>query len=397
MKRHKRLLLGLAMFGSIAGFAALPAFPQIATPVVTAAPDRPSTVPFDLFRGNRIFLTGKLNGVETPMILDTGASVTAMSHEFAERLGLKDGQPIEALGAGGEQQAMLYQDMRLDVGGISLSGVTMVSIDLTHIEKGIGRKMPVILGRDFLTSAVVGVDFAERTLTIAPRQGFKPPADAHEVALKAAGPLFTLPVKIGTLPPVDAMFDLGSGGALSLSPEYHRRHAMFAKLPTAASMSGGVGGLHENRVTTLPVVSMGGFSFDQVPAALETVEDGPYKDTVNAGIQLFRPFRLTLDLGAKRIFLQRGRQPVTFDRNRAGLFVDLDGNQLAVRHVAPGSPAARAGIEVGDRFDRVDDTPVTTGFYASAAGDWMKGPAGTRVRLGRAGKAPVELVLADYY
>ena len=46
-------------------------------------------MPFELFRENRIILNGRVNGNDTPMILDSGAGVTTIDRDFARQIGLK--------------------------------------------------------------------------------------------------------------------------------------------------------------------------------------------------------------------------------------------------------------------------------------------------------------------
>ena len=72
----------------------------------------------------------------------------------------------------------------------------------------------------------------------------------------------------------------------------------------------------------MPTVEIGGYTFNNVPTDFGSVPDGPYEDRANAGIQLFKPFQLTLDLGHDRMWLKpTGHAPV-FTKDRAGMFAD---------------------------------------------------------------------------
>ena len=134
-----------------------------------------------------------------------------------------------------------------------------------------------------------------------------------------------------------------------------------------------------------------------VPTDLGSVADGPYKGGANAGIQLLKPFQVSLDLGNERMWLKPTGKKVQFPKDRAGLFVMLEGDHFNVLHVSPGSPADRAGLKKGDRLVAVDGQKVGAGFYESAAGDWARRPAGTRVELTRADGQAVAVTLDDYY
>jgi len=397
MKIHTRLALATLLAGAAAGLTAQVMHRQVAAPTVSAIAGREAVVPFELYRGNRIFLSGRINGVETPMVLDSGAGMTTLDRSFAHKLGLTGGQKISALGAGGRQEAELFENVTIDVGNLRLSDATVVAIDLTQVAKAIGRPMPVVLGRELFVNSIVALDFDRGELSLAPSRGFVAPAGAAEIKLKRDGTLHTLPISIGGLPPVDAAFDLGNGGAISLSQEYHSQRPLFASLPYAIGMAGGVGGVHETKRLTLPRVAMGGFAFDAVPADLGSQPNGPHKGGANVGIQMFRPFKLTMDLGNDRIWLQRNGKPVEFPKDRSGLFTLLEGDHFKVLHVSPGSPADRAGLKKGDRLSAINGAAVGPAFFNGQLSSWARSASGTKVEITKSDGATVTLTLADYY
>ena len=397
MKRQIKVALALVGLGAVTALYPVIAAAQIAKPVVTAVPGKPAEVPFELFRENRIILDGRVNGNDTSMILDSGAGVTTMDRDFARQIGLKPGMKITAQGVGGRQDAELVQDVTVEVGNLKLSGVTVAVIDLDAIEKAIGRPMPVILGRELFTNSVVGLDFDKQLLTLSPAQNFVAPAGATEVKLKRDGTLHFLPISVDGQKPVEAALDLGNGGALSLSKEYHEKVPAIAKLPYAIGLSGGVGGLHETKRVTMPTVTIGGFTFNDVPTDLGSVADGPYEDRANAGIQLFKPFQLTLDLGNDRLWLKPTGYAPVFTKDRAGMFVMLEDDHFNVLHVTPGSPAEKAGLKKGDKLVAIGGEKVGPGFYTSKAAGWAREPVGTKVAVTKSDGQTVTVTLANYY
>jgi hypothetical protein len=172
---------------------------------------------------------------------------------------------------------------------------------------------------------------------------------------------------------------------------------MFASLPYAVGMTGGVGGVHENKRVTLPKVEMAGFAFERVPTDLGAIANGPYKDQANVGIQMFRPFKLTLDLGHDRLWLERNGKPVDFPRDRSGLFTLLEGDHFNVLHVSPGSPADKAGLKKGDKLVAIEGARVGADFFASPHSNWARAAAGTRVAVTKDDGVTVILTLADYF
>ncbi|MCL6742052.1 aspartyl protease family protein [Sphingomonas sp. RB56-2] len=392
-----RLAVCGLLFAASTGLFLHAASAQIATPAVSAVAGRSPAIPFELYRGNRIVLSGRINGVETEMMLDSGAGVTTLDKAFAAKIGLKGGQKIDAEGTGGRQDAELYQNVTIEAGNLKFSGATVVAIDLTQIAKTIGRPIPVVLGRELFVNSVIGMDFEQGEMTLASPQGFTPPAGAHEVKLTRDDTLHFLPISIGGLPPIDAAFDIGNGGAISLSQEYHSKQPLIASLPYGTSLAGGVGGLHEARRVTLPTVEIGGFTFDNVPADLGGKPNGPYAGKANVGIQMLKQFKLTMDLGHDRIWLERGKRPVEFFKDRSGLFTLLEGDHFNVLHVSPGSPADRAGFKKGDRLTAINGVAVGPAFYNGQLSGWARGVPGTRVEIRKSDGATVTLTLANYY
>ena len=137
MEIHKRIAACALLFAAASSLHA--ASPQIATPTMTTIADRPATIPFELYRGDRMILGGRVNGIETPMMLDSGAGVTTLDKAYAEKIGLQSGHKITAHGTGGRQEAELFQNVTIEAGNLRLSGVTVVAIDLTQVAKAIGR------------------------------------------------------------------------------------------------------------------------------------------------------------------------------------------------------------------------------------------------------------------
>ena len=392
-------MIPIRLFAALISALALtiPAAAQFAAPAVSFAAPSPSPQKFELYRDTRIFLAGEVNGRATPMLLDSGASLTVLDRSFARALGLTGGTPVAVQGAGGNERGEIHRGLTLKAGNLAFTGLTVAVMDLSLVGKALGRPVPVVLGRDAFMTSIVSIDFERQSIAFAPRTGFTPPAGAREVKLRRRGPLHILPIRIADLPPHDAIFDLGNNGALSLSLEYHRSAPFFAALPAASAMGGGVGGLHEVKRVTLPSVEIGGVRFDKVPAQLGALAGGPYAGLANAGIQLFRPFAVTLDLAGDRMWLQRGARPAVFSRDRAGLFVTFEGDHYEVRHVSPTGPAARAGIKVGDRLVAIHGRKVGPGFPERPEAEWPFAPAGTPVEVGLADGRIVIVTLADFY
>lgn len=328
-------------------------------------------------------------------MLDTGASMTTLDRAYARSIGLPPGTKVEARGAGGVVQAESVPNVTLEVGGMRFEKMTVAVMDLQPVSRGIGRPINVVLGREFFNAAVISMDWAASTLTIARPQSFQPPKGATIVDLGKTGPFNTVPVSVAGGASITALLDVGNGGSVILPANYWKQRPELAALRCAESQVGGVGGMHGVRSVTLPSVSFGGQSFAQVPATLsEKSESGHATEMPNVGIGMLKPFRVSLDLGRSRLYLSPAGQPV-FPRDRAGVRTELHGDRLKIVFASPTGPAARAGLKIGDEIVAVDGRAVDANYYS--ARDWTRGPSGTKVLLKRSDGSTATVTLADYF
>jgi len=391
----KTILLSGAGMAALVGALALahPGHPPILPPTVSFGAEQ-QLLPFELYRGNRIIIQARINGHDTPFMLDTGAGATTVDRAFARSIGLPEGMKIKAQGTGGVTEAELVSGITLQVGGMRFDKMTVAVMDLQPVARGVGRPINVILGREFFNSAVVSIDWAASTLKVTSPKSFTPPRDAVAIPLGTMGPFHTVPVSIAGGPEITAMLDIGNNGTISLPRAYWEKRADLANLPYAESRGGGVGGLHRLRVVTLPEVEFGGRKFANVPAALGDADEHLANRSANVGIGMLKQFRATLDFGRSRLYLAPGAE-ADWLRDRSGARADLVDGRLKVVFVSPASPAARAGLKVGDEIVSVDGRPVDAHYYDGP--DWSRGAVGRAVRLTRADGSVVTITLADYY
>ena len=352
--------------------------------------------PFKLFRGNRVVAPARLNGRDTEVILDTGASITTVNRDYARSIGLPQGMKVSARGAGGDVEAEIVSGVTLEIGGTRFDEMTVAVMDLEPVARAIGHPMNVVLGREFFNSAVISIDWASSQLRVTPQDRFTARPGSTALELKRRGPFNTIPVSIAGGQPVEALLDLGNGGALSVPESYWAKRADLAALPYAEGQLGGVGGLHASRSTTFPSVTLAGRTFNNVPGSLGSGgNDHEPAQMTNVGIGMLKQFVVDLDLGRNRIYLTPRTDSPAFDRDRVGARMELLGDRLKVVFVSPTGPAAAGGLKVGDEITAVDGRRVTPDFYAGS--DWARQPVGTSVALQRADGRTATVTLRDYF
>lgn len=355
-------------------------------------------IPFELFRGTRIFLEGRINGQPARMMLDSGASSTVINRSFARRIGLGQAQAVPIQGVGGSQQGGIASGVTVQAGSLTVADATVLMLDLDVIAGHIGRPIDVVLGMEAFRSGIVDIDFPGRRIDFRPADDFTPPAGAVAVPVDMADRRHTIPISVNGGPPMRADIDLGNGSALVLARSAWEGSAI-GNLRYAEASAGGVGGMVPTRMTTIPTVTVAGHTFQSVPATLNMRAEALPESGANIGIDLLQRFRLIFDYGRHRLHMAADpsslSQPIA--KNRMGMRLELRGDRLRVGEVIAGSPAAEAGFRVGDEVVAVNGTAVDARYHFRDDVQFSRLPEGTRVELTRADGTSVPVTLRDYF
>ena len=407
MRLHIPALLAAFLVSST--LIVTPLHAQHAAPASSAQDDRDpdppklaaaeaKTVPFELFRGNRVAVSAKVNGHDVRAMLDSGASVTTLDRAYARSIGLPEGQKVDARGAGGIVEAEVVPNATLEIGGMRYENMTVAVMDLSFVAKQLGRPLPLVVGREFFNTAAIEFGWDKRELTITPASQYMPPAGSTVMPLERRGPFNFVKLSVAGLPPIDALLDLGNGGNLKLPSDYWSKQPVLANLRYADSQGGGVGGYHSSRAVTFPAVEFAGKHFEHVPGTLGGDSQGNQPQYgSNLGIGFLKQFDLTLDLGRNRIVLAPLANPPAFDRDRAGVTALPEGSALNVSFVSPQGPAAKAGLKTGDKIVAINGEKIGQDFFATPLGNWYRGSSGSPITLTLESGRTIHFALADYY
>ncbi|HYD28798.1 aspartyl protease family protein [Brevundimonas sp.] len=353
--------------------------------VIDGAAASSGFMPFDLYAGVRIYIPAVVNGVETEVLLDSGAEMTVLDKAFAERLGLSASGEVAAVGTGGVGSAQFAPGVTIGLDGITFPDRTVAVVDLAAIGQAIGRPLPVVLGKDAFNGLIIDIDFPARRLAFHERQGFVAPEGLTEVPLVSTGALRAVALSVEGRPPALFDFDTGNGGALIIYPAYAGAEGLLDGRRASTVMSGAVGGMRESGIATIQSVGIAGFELRDVPAVFPPA--GPSavdsdRTAGNVGMGVLGRFRLVTDFAGGRLWLGADSSSLEqpFARDRLGLSLRKDGAAIVVQRVSPNSPAAEAGWTGGERITAIDGV-AAAGLDAAALRAVVTGPAGRTVSL----------------
>jgi predicted aspartyl protease len=373
--------------------------PGLAVPALGAAsPAGPASQPlvgrFDIVR-NRPWTSVYIEG-QGPFrfLLDTGAGVAVIDPRLAMRLQLPKLERAQLQGATWERTVDMFQSREIIVAETlrQRGAVAFAAGDP-------GSDFDGVLPGSIFTGANAEIDFAAREFRLFPgagpdRTGFTrlslvpPPRGQRDSRLVVRVRLDGRPVNL--------MVDTGGSGSVLLSGEYVGKNGLWDRYPKWAAARGqGINDAFDLRLVRARSLDLGPTRFSR-PVVHLTDPFNPPGDGGDGvlGMDVLRRFTLATDPVGKALWLKpNAAVDDPFRYNRAGFEAELTNAGCVVKSVQPDGPAAKAGVQVGDRLPKVTSPRDLARF------DWFlsEGP-GTTVEfdLERAGvPTTAKIVLAE--
>ena len=301
-----------------------------------------------------------LAGRITTWILDTGAGAHVISETLASELALASDRGRHVATIGGRAQGREVTLPTLCLAQFCIESASAIAMDLTAYGAQTGREVHGIIGAPLLREAELQIDFRVPSLTL--RQFTDPPARADSPNWPQGVP--TLELTLDAHPPTRALFDTGNAGALVLFAEFSQRAALLhdmTHLPRLTrSELGGDAGVYLGRFAR---VQGDGWVRTEVSAAVEAPRSRGAPSAWqglggSVGTAMFDHARVTVNHRAGTVRVKSADStPVP---GGFGLVLDPTPDGLKIAHILAKSPAAQAGVEVGDRLVTVDALAVTS-------------------------------------
>ena len=373
------------------------ALPPPPPPDFTIAGDAASaTVPFR-YEGDHVYVDITING-KGPFsaVLDTGGTYVA-TPALAGRVGLKAQGALPGNGNGADTvDTGLARADTVGIGGLTLRRPLFIVLSLPAL-----HDRPII-GYELFKRFVTRIDYDKNLLTFTRPGRFAYKGKGVSVPFRFNN---SIPEVDGAVDGVPGAFtiDTGAGGDVRLNRPFVEAHGLTARYkPRFETIIGyGVGGAERGGVVRLGRLNLGGVGVDRMVASLASDRAGGGADKAiagNVGEGLLHRFNLTFDYAQMRIIFEPNSHSADpAGENRTGINVDPNAPNALVADVVPGSPAALAGIKIGDVIESVDGR-VVPHDVTSPLLDPFRQPAGTRLRLRlRSGQTTrtVTLVLRD--
>jgi hypothetical protein len=231
----------------------------------------------------------RVSGRSANCLIDTGTTPSAMTLEFAERLGQEPHGSIEITGL------QSYLTGVVDAGPLTLGGATFERLRFAVIPRAHGAAFDVILGCDALDDLRIAFDLERRRARVG---ASAPQGGLAQIAVDFADGVPYAQVRLGGRDGSEAMLvDTGDSGLVSIGyDEYRKDTGLFAV--RGSGLASGLGGTAMDTLQgEVGHADVGGQPLDRVPISAVR---GQHVGHLGYGFAAHcEPF--VLDLGQRRI------------------------------------------------------------------------------------------------
>jgi hypothetical protein len=313
-------------------------------------------------------------------LLDTGGAASFIDTQLAHELRLKSTGSVKTSGIGGQTMLASYAARDVVFGG----GARQPVASFSAMKGGFGRGVRGTLAAGILTTVDSDLDIEAGEWRIYPdgrpqRTGFV----QFEKAIRGDGPLSrnaASPRLWGAVQingaAIDCLLDTGDPGAISISYDHARRLGLWDDArPFAPQETRGIGGSGGiGRLVRADSVQFAGQHFDRPLVLLRSPADGARDHDGIVGLSMLRGFNLSTEVRNRSLWLQRhaDASPLPERYGLSGLWLEEKNGEVRVAAVGFASPAAAAGVLVGDRI---------AGHSLGSVIGLITGPPGKSVKL----------------
>jgi PDZ domain/Aspartyl protease len=352
--------------------------------------------------GNIVLPVSFANRGPAPIVFDTGGR-NVLTPQGAQALGFGSSGGLDIGGVGASTQRAGFADVgTVQAGNAKLVKQQALVLPLPYGLSAMfpGETVDGLIGFEMLANFQTTIDYGNRTMTFASFGApLPPPPNANILRLFSSGETYYVEAAIDG---VTGLFELdtGNAGDLDVFKSFADAHGLFRGAKTVAYVSaGGVGGLLPYQSLRARSLTLAGATLAAPVVNLTDQRAGAFASRTvagNIGAQVLRRFTIQLNYrDATGAFAPNSHAGDPFWGDRTGLSFSRAADGFPVLAVAPGTPAATAGITSGDRIVTVDGTPAAS-ISAARMYELTRDPSVQSIRFGivhKGATAPVDVTI----
>lgn len=303
---------------------------------------------------SRVWIAAQIGDDPKPryFLIDTGANVSLIDDALAKRLAMKVIGQSDLLGVGGVSRLPYYNGGQLTFA----SGLRVPNMLFAGTDARLGTDAAGALSAGLFTSYDSDLDFVKGEWRAYP-EGRPDFAGLQRVKSRFIGDRMR-----GVRILVDAtmggqtgeyLMDTGVPGQVVIEGRIAERSGLWAAdRPYAPAQGSGIGrGRVKRRIVRGDTLSIGSVSFPRPLVAVSAPGTPGHDGDGFIGLGILERLHLTTQIKPGTLWIAANDRPARPDRySLSGLWFDREGDDIVVGDVGTGSPAAAAGIKVGDRI-----------------------------------------------
>ena len=307
---------------------------------------------------------------------DSAAAHSAIDWDRAEELKLPFTSQGERYGGSGDTVTRFGEakDLSLVLPGASLQIPKMGVASLRGVSESYGRRMDGLVGAELFERYVVELDWEQRSFKFHDPRQFRYSGKGAAVPLIVAGgmPFVRIQVSVPGVEPVEGIFlvDCPHPGTIIINRPFVEGQGLLdaarKNLPRLVTQyTEGVNGRSEVLYGRIPELKIGPYVLHQPVVGFSQAKGGALASENFHGIlgaEILRRFKVFVDYAGEQIILEpKAFLTDAFDYDASGLRLRSMGSDFRehrVIGVVEDSPAAKAGLQEGDRLIEIGGKPA---------------------------------------
>ena len=323
-----------------------------------------------------IILPVKIQDETYDFIFDTGSTLTVLDTSFEKRLGTPLNLNLPTQMPSGAMQLGYYNPIDIHLGPFNLkTKLPYLTLDMIFPGKALGHRIDGVIGMSFIHQYTWELNFDNGHLKVSDAQ-----FSSSGVSFDATVDITPTPRGMATINvelanrQIPFIIDTGDTGTGSLTPDTIDYLVNKNQLISVASDTYvDATGIQARRRVRVKSITISDLEYRGL-----LMHESQYNAV---GLGFLQRHRLILDFPNKKLYLQMGLKSLKVDQeDKSGLKIINDNGKLVILAVHGQSPAAAAGIDIGDIITALNDQPVT-GSDLTHIRETLRGMSDKSIRL----------------
>lgn len=270
---------------------------------------------------------------------------------------------INGVGGGGEIDALLANNVHVEIGEAAIDNIPTVVLkeEVFNFSNYLGVKVHGILGYYFFNSFLVKINYQTNRLLFE-FPGFNKKVKGTKLNLEfyENKPYINTKITTNSLGEINGLLIVDCGASHALSLETYQNGVFPVPSQNIAGNLGiGLTGEINGKIARIKSLKLGNYQFNNLLTSFPDYEDVAAKTSVknrtgNIGSEILKRFHVTFDYQNNAMYLKKNSSfKEAFEHDMSGLEIYVaseNNNRFFINRVEVASPAAKAGLEVGDEI-----------------------------------------------